>query len=116
MLKARVTGLKTSGTLSTTEELLTEDSGTELSSLEELELGLGAVELELGLGAAELELGLEEVELELGLEEELELELGLEEVEPLPEEEEEEEEPSSFSQRAVKTMEPSSVVLSKVPG
>lgn len=92
MLKARVMGSKTSSTgVSTTEELLEEDSGTELSEelLEEL-TGLEEEALELaGLEEEVLELEeLELLELEL-LEEELleleELELSeeLEELEPV---------------------------------
>ena len=80
MLKARVMGSKTSSTgASTTEELLEEDSGTELSEelLEEL-TGLEEYVLELtGLEEEALEL---ELELELLLEEEL---LELEELELL---------------------------------
>lgn len=89
MLKARVMGSKTSSTgASTTEELLEEDSGTELSEelLEEL-TGLEEDVLELtgleeeALELEELELLLEEELLELEELELLELELSEEELE-----------------------------------
>ena len=90
MLKARLMGSKTSSTTgaSTTEELLEEDSGTELSEL--LELLLTGLEEETELEEAGLE---EEAELEeTGLEEETELETEelaeLEELLELLEEEE----------------------------
>ena len=81
MLKARLTGSKTSSTtgVSTTEELLSEDSGSELSEL-----------LELLLTGLEEETELEDAGLEEGTE--LELELLEEELEELLEEEEELEE------------------------
>ena len=96
MLKARFTGSKTSSTgVSTTEELLEEDSGSELSEL--LELLLTGLEEEAELEGAGLE---EETELE-GAEltelEGAELEELLELLELLSEEELLEEPPGTIS-------------------